>query len=59
MCSSVGTPTDNNSKIVKISLCLGTCVQTSDGKLTHTSCLRFSSGCPGTPYITSDFYKCK
>nr|XP_022295214.1 uncharacterized protein LOC111105304 isoform X5 [Crassostrea virginica] len=29
----------------------------SEGKLIHTNCVGFSSGCPETPYITSDFYK--
>nr|XP_022291666.1 uncharacterized protein LOC111102991 isoform X1 [Crassostrea virginica] len=35
----------------------GFCLQVSEGKLTRTSCVGFLSGCPESPFITSDFYK--
>nr|XP_022292574.1 uncharacterized protein LOC111103528 [Crassostrea virginica] len=35
----------------------GNCVQASKGNLTHISCVGFSSGCPETHFITTDFYK--
>ncbi|XP_078325815.1 uncharacterized protein LOC111103528 [Crassostrea virginica] len=35
----------------------GNCLQASKGNLTEISCVGFSSGCPGTHFITTDFYK--
>ena len=51
-------PSKNEKKII-IVICLGNCLQASNGHLTLTSCAGFSSGCPETHFITSDFYKCK
>lgn len=45
--------------MINVFLSVGFCLQASDGNLTHASCMGFPSGCPETPYITSDFYKCK
>ena len=55
------TPTQKKTQLsdINVLLRLGFCLQASEGKLIHTDCVGFSSGCPETPYITSDFYKCK
>ena len=38
---------------------LGYCLEVSEGQLTTHSCSDFLFGCPGEPWKSHEFYKCK
>lgn len=46
-------------QLIRLRLCLGMCLEVSNGGIHYKNCSNFLTGCPETNFKSTEFYKCK